>query len=122
MRSYFPARPVVSVNSSDSMSVSPSDPSLVVAAPLHVSMESTAHIICPVNGYPHPLIVWYKDGIPLETSTKVSFHKNTVEINRIEDEDAGIYRCVASNQFPIYVDGPEQEFEVKVDRQLRISG
>ncbi|RCN25412.1 hypothetical protein ANCCAN_28875, partial [Ancylostoma caninum] len=33
-----------------------------------------------------------------------------------------MYRCVASNQFPIYVDGPEQEFEVKVDRELKISG
>ncbi|KHJ92371.1 hypothetical protein OESDEN_07743 [Oesophagostomum dentatum] len=40
----------------------------------------------------------------------------------MEDGDAGMYRCVASNQFPIYVDGPEQEFEVKVDRELKISG
>lgn len=29
---------------------------------------------------------------------------------------------MASNEFPIYVDGPEQEFEVKFDRELRISG
>lgn len=115
------SRPVVHTNSSDPMEIAASDPTLVVAQPLSFSKESTAHLVCPVYAYPHPKIVWYKDGIPLEASAKVAFHKNAVEISGLEDTDAGMYRCVASNEFPIYVDGPEQEFEVKFDRELRIS-
>uniref|UniRef100_A0A0K0CWT8 Ig-like domain-containing protein n=1 Tax=Angiostrongylus cantonensis TaxID=6313 RepID=A0A0K0CWT8_ANGCA len=88
------SRPVVHANSSDWATVSASDPTLVVAAHMSSPKGATAHIVCPVNAYPHPYTVWYKDGIP----------------------------CVASNQFPIYVDGPEQEFEVKFDRELKIGG
>ncbi|VDL74660.1 unnamed protein product [Nippostrongylus brasiliensis] len=109
-------RPVVHTNSSDPMEVSASDPTLVTSKPLSFPRESTAQIVCPIYAYPHPHIVWYKD----EASAKVAFHKGAVEISGLEDSDAGMYRCVASNQFPIYVDGPEQEFEVKFDRELRI--
>ncbi|VDM57410.1 unnamed protein product [Angiostrongylus costaricensis] len=116
------SRPVVHVNSSDSATVSASDPTLVIAAHMSSLKGATALIVCPVNAYPHPYTVWYKDGIPLEVSPRVTFRKNSVEIKDLEDDDAGIYRCVASNQFPIYVDGPEQEFEVMFDRELRIGG
>lgn len=107
----FAARPVVHTNSSDPMEIAASDPTLVVAQPLSFSKESTAHLVCPVYAYPHPKIVWYKDGIPLgesccflmssfprlipviiEASAKVAFHKNAVEISGLEDTDAGMYR------------------------------
>ncbi|EYC12694.1 hypothetical protein Y032_0046g1367 [Ancylostoma ceylanicum] len=116
------SRPVVHTNSSETMKVSPSDPTLVIAPPLSFAKDSTARIVCPIHAYPHPNVVWYKDGIPLEASAKIALHKNTLEISGLEDEDVGMYRCVASNEFPIYVDGPEQEFEVKVDREVKISG
>ncbi|KAK6754424.1 hypothetical protein RB195_013434 [Necator americanus] len=116
------SRPVVHTNSSETMKVSPSDPTLVIAPTISLAKDSNAHLVCPIHAYPHPNVVWYKDGIPLEASAKIILHKNTLEINGLEDGDAGMYRCVASNQFPIYVDGPEQEFEVKVDRELKISG
>ncbi|CAJ0591189.1 unnamed protein product [Cylicocyclus nassatus] len=114
------SRPVVHTNSSDAMSISPSDPTLVIAPPLSSSRESTAHIRCPIYAYPHPEVVWYKDGMPIEPSAKIAQHKNSLEISALEDKDAGMYRCVASNEFPIYVDGPEQEFEVKIDRELKV--
>ncbi|KAJ1372226.1 hypothetical protein KIN20_034320 [Parelaphostrongylus tenuis] len=116
------SRPVVHANLSDSATISASDPTLVVAGHLSTPKGNTARIVCPVDAYPHPYIVWYKDGLPLEVSPRVSFRKNSVEIKELEDSDAGTYRCVASNQFPIYVDGPEQEYEVKFDRELRIGG
>ncbi|VDO65284.1 unnamed protein product [Haemonchus placei] len=116
------SRPVVLTNSSDPMEVSPSDPTLVTSKPLSLSKESNATLVCPVHGYPNPYIVWYKDGFPLAPSARVNFHKNIVEIFGLEETDAGMYRCVASNQFPIYVDGPEQEFEVKFDRELKVGG
>ncbi|PIO63731.1 immunoglobulin domain protein [Teladorsagia circumcincta] len=116
------SRPVIHGNASDPMEVSPSDPTLVTSGPLSFPRDSNATIHCPVYAYPHPHIVWYKDGIPLESSARVNFHKNAVEISGLEDTDAGMYRCVASNEFPIYVDGPEQEFEVKFDRELKIGG
>ncbi|KAK6042463.1 hypothetical protein COOONC_20033 [Cooperia oncophora] len=142
------SRPVIHGNSSDPMEVSPSDPTLVTSRPLTASRESNATIVCPVYAYPHPHIVWYKDGVPLESSARVSFHRmqlnysvggaiqmlacyvrffslcgffpSTSSRRDLSSSSFPPFRCVASNQFPIYVDGPEQEFEVKFDRELKI--
>ncbi|KAK6010724.1 hypothetical protein OSTOST_24222, partial [Ostertagia ostertagi] len=86
------SRPVIHGNASDPMEVSPSDPTLVTSGPLSFARDSNATIHCPVYAYPHPQIVWYKDGIPLESSARVNFHKNAVEISGLEDTDAGMYR------------------------------
>uniref|UniRef100_A0A1I7XLE7 Ig-like domain-containing protein n=1 Tax=Heterorhabditis bacteriophora TaxID=37862 RepID=A0A1I7XLE7_HETBA len=116
------SRPIVHSDGSVSFSVSPSDPTLAIGSATSAIVGGSAHLTCPVLAYPTPNIVWYKNGIPLESSSKVTIHKTSVQIDNIEDEDSGQYRCVATNQFPMYLDGPEQEFEVKVDQELKVTG
>lgn len=59
-------------------------------------------IDCVVRGTPRPLIVWYRDGVRLEVSERVSLREeNSVCRMRIGDvlsEDTGRYTCEASNK------------------------
>ena len=71
-----------------------------------------------------------------EESERVSFKENAVVIDKVEKTDAGkyrcfhsfpslyilSYRCVATNQFPLVVDGQEQQFELKMDQMVAVPG
>uniref|UniRef100_A0A8R1EG76 Ig-like domain-containing protein n=1 Tax=Caenorhabditis japonica TaxID=281687 RepID=A0A8R1EG76_CAEJA len=87
---------------------------------VYASLSSTARIACPIIAYPEPNIIWFKDKFPLELSDRITFSDGILSIEDVKDEDAGVYRCEASNQFPVQIDGPEQSFVVKLDQELRI--
>lgn len=55
-------------------------------------------LTCEANGNPEPIISWYKDGIPVQTSTKINITRGLLEIQRLVKEDSGIYTCVASSR------------------------
>ncbi|XP_046738764.1 protein borderless isoform X1 [Diprion similis] len=44
-----------------------------------------------------PTIVWFKDGTPL-SSDRVAINGGNLTIERIQEEDRGVYQCAASNE------------------------
>lgn len=81
----------------------------------------TTMLSCPVVGYPKPDIVWYKDHVPLEASEKYQFTRNELYIRDVDDADEGIYRCIASNEFPPHIDYKDARYEANLDQQLRVT-
>lgn len=57
--------------------------------------------ICTVNGYPKPEIMWYKDGLELESMDRIHIshigRTCSLLIQNISDLDAGRYTCEATN-------------------------
>jgi hypothetical protein len=61
---------------------------------------SDISIPCDVDGYPIPQVVWYKDEELLEPSERIHITENhRLLIVRANGDDAGTYRCSASNQY-----------------------
>ncbi|CCD74303.1 Ig-like domain-containing protein [Caenorhabditis elegans] len=114
------SHPVVKNNETWELKKSESEPFTVVGPAVYAPLDSAARIQCPIVGYPEPQIVWYKDKFPLEIEGRVKFTAGVLSIEGAQEEDAGVYRCEATNQFPVQIDGPEQHFAVKLDQELRI--
>lgn len=57
--------------------------------------------ICTVKGYPQPVILWYKDGLELESADRVYISQIgstcSLLINNICEIDTGRYTCEATN-------------------------
>ncbi|XP_041930380.1 immunoglobulin superfamily DCC subclass member 4 isoform X1 [Alosa sapidissima] len=63
-----------------------------------VAAGGAARFECQVEGLPTPIITWEKDRTPLEPSARfISLPSGVLQILSVTDEDAGSYRCVASN-------------------------
>lgn len=66
------------------------------------TIGSRARLYCDIRAIPTPSLRWYKADIPLENGEKYhsSFDGSTafLEIDTIQMEDAGIYKCLATNQ------------------------
>ncbi|EGT43708.1 hypothetical protein CAEBREN_24898 [Caenorhabditis brenneri] len=116
------SHPIVKNNDSWSLKKDDTEPSTVVGPTVYTALDTTARIPCPIIGYPEPNILWYKDNIPLEIEGRVTFDKvnGVLSIGEITEQDAGNYRCEATNQFPVQIDGPEQEFIVKLKQELKV--
>ncbi|XP_044742143.1 neuroglian [Chrysoperla carnea] len=56
-------------------------------------------LFCIFGGIPLPQIVWYKDGIPIRASDRVSQENygKSLKIKHVTFEDQGAYTCEASN-------------------------
>ncbi len=53
---------------------------------------------CKVNGFPIPSLMWYKNGLQLQLSERISTHKNGVLfIRNAQLLDAGEYECAVWN-------------------------
>lgn len=63
-----------------------------------------------------------KNNLDLQTDERYEFRKNELIIHNVNDQDEGLYRCVAWNNFSTVVDGPSYRFTAKLDHQLRVSG
>jgi hypothetical protein len=73
---------------------------------------------CKVSGYPTPTVAWFKDEKEIETTTRI----HTLEyegamgklmIYSLEDEDEGIYKCLAENEVAPYNATAEMRVRVK---------
>ncbi|KAH8243381.1 hypothetical protein KR032_007099, partial [Drosophila birchii] len=83
-------------------------PQIAVQRPKVAQMVShTAELVCSVQGYPAPSVVWHRNGIQLqssrqhEVSTTASSSEITTSVLRIDSvsvEDFGDYYCNATNK------------------------
>ena len=80
---------VLKVNSPPSISIG----SRQIASLVNEQVE----IICEVNGYPEPDIIWSKDGalIPAEKLEQIQTERNSLYFSAVTVDDAGIYTCMA---------------------------
>ncbi|XP_073807729.1 uncharacterized protein isoform X2 [Danio rerio] len=63
-----------------------------------VEMEAALH--CIVEGFPIPIVQWFKDGNPLHDSSRLDLQKDgqLLIFQRVLPEDEGLYFCEAHNQ------------------------
>lgn len=54
-------------------------------------------ITCQVNGFPFPSLMWYKDGLQLELSERISTNDGVLFIRNAQLLDAGEYECAVWN-------------------------
>ncbi|CAI6343292.1 unnamed protein product [Macrosiphum euphorbiae] len=73
-----------------------------------VDINSTVRLSCQVNGLPMPLVLWYKDGRPVDFASATEGDRKppvrddsddfyTLELTRVKYDDSGTYAAVASN-------------------------
>ncbi|XP_068131099.1 immunoglobulin superfamily DCC subclass member 4 isoform X2 [Hyperolius riggenbachi] len=66
--------------------------------PQLVHQNSLARFECGITGTPPPQITWQKDQTPLPSNNRIaSLPTGVLLISRVQQEDAGLYRCVAAN-------------------------
>ncbi|XP_030853395.1 hemicentin-1 isoform X1 [Strongylocentrotus purpuratus] len=64
------------------------------------TLSSSVILPCESAGVPFPEITWYKNGAPLNLSNPnlEKLFSGSLRIRSVEEEDSGVYRCVAVNQ------------------------
>ncbi|XP_065157877.1 roundabout homolog 1-like isoform X1 [Atheta coriaria] len=77
-------------------------PPVIIRGPVNQTLpiNSVAVLTCEVIGNPEPVISWYKEGIPVQSSMRINFTKSgNLEISHLNpNEDSGVYTCVASSK------------------------
>jgi len=91
-------RVVLSVNLQDD-----SPPPLIIQGPMNQTLpiKSVASMPCRVAGAPKPIVSWYKDGIPVVASDKITIDAESglltiKDLNK--NDDSGLYTCVTSSK------------------------
>ncbi|XP_058450921.1 roundabout homolog 2-like [Malaya genurostris] len=90
-------RVVLSVNLQDDR-----PPPLILQGPVNQTLpiKSVAILACKASGTPTPVISWYRDGIPILTTSRVNISDSgTLTISDLnKNDDSGLYTCVASSK------------------------
>ncbi|XP_054980117.1 LOW QUALITY PROTEIN: hemicentin-2 [Sorex araneus] len=65
-----------------------------------VTLNNPVSLICEALAFPSPTVTWMKDGAPLEVSRNVQLLPGThgLQILNAQQEDAGQYSCVVTNE------------------------
>jgi roundabout, axon guidance receptor 2 len=90
-------RVVLSVNLQDD-----SPPPQIIQGPVNQTLpiKSVATLPCRAIGIPKPIISWYKDGIPVVQTDKITIEENGLltitDLNK--NDDTALYTCVASSK------------------------
>ncbi|KAM6923628.1 vascular endothelial growth factor receptor 3 [Xenentodon cancila] len=65
-----------------------------------VNVTESLRMECDVEGRPHPRLSWFKDNQPLHQMSGIQLQDSnrTLSIQRVREEDAGLYTCTACNQ------------------------
>uniref|UniRef100_A0A8C4H2G5 Vascular endothelial growth factor receptor 3 n=1 Tax=Dicentrarchus labrax TaxID=13489 RepID=A0A8C4H2G5_DICLA len=65
-----------------------------------VNVTESLRMECDVEGRPLPRLSWFKDNQPLHQMSGVQLQDSnrTLSIQRVREEDAGLYTCTACNQ------------------------
>ena len=60
---------------------------------------SNLTLFCNATGNPIPIILWTKDGSPINNNSRIRFsiHNKLLTISNVNRTDSGRYRCVANN-------------------------
>ena len=61
--------------------------------------RSKLTLFCNATGNPAPIILWTKDGSPINNNSRIRFskHNRLLTISNVNRIDSGLYRCVANN-------------------------
>ncbi|XP_061642648.1 vascular endothelial growth factor receptor 3 isoform X3 [Phyllopteryx taeniolatus] len=64
-----------------------------------VNVTESLHMECDVEGRPLPHLTWFKDNQPLHQMSGIQLQDSnrTLSIQRVREEDAGLYTCTACN-------------------------
>ncbi|KAM4676518.1 immunoglobulin superfamily DCC subclass member 4 isoform 2-T2 [Discoglossus pictus] len=66
--------------------------------PQSVVQNSLARFECGITGLPPPEITWQKDQAPLPGNSRfLTLPSGILQISGVQEEDEGLYRCVATN-------------------------
>ncbi|KAM9795439.1 vascular endothelial growth factor receptor 3 [Neosynchiropus ocellatus] len=65
-----------------------------------VNVTGSLRMECEVDGRPSPRLSWFKDDQPLHQMSGILLQDSnrTLSIQRVREEDAGVYTCTACNQ------------------------
>ncbi|KAK0148071.1 Vascular endothelial growth factor receptor 3 [Merluccius polli] len=65
-----------------------------------VNVTQSLRMVCDVEGRPLPQLSWFKDHQPLHEMSGIQLQDSnrTLSIQRVREEDAGLYTCTACNQ------------------------
>uniref|UniRef100_A0A672TH19 Vascular endothelial growth factor receptor 3 n=1 Tax=Sinocyclocheilus grahami TaxID=75366 RepID=A0A672TH19_SINGR len=65
-----------------------------------VNVSESLQMECDVEGTPSPQLSWFKDNQPLHQTSGIFLQDSnrTLSIQRVREEDAGLYTCKACNQ------------------------
>lgn len=76
----------------------PEQPSATINPPTETYQAgNNVSITCQVNGFPFPSLMWYKDGLQLELSERISTIDGVLFIRNAQLLDAGEYECAVWN-------------------------
>lgn len=88
------SRVVLSLNTQDDR-----PPPIITLGPTNqtLPLKSVAALACKSIGHPTPIISWYRDGIPVVLSERITLSEDgTLTITDLKkDDDAGLYTCVS---------------------------
>ncbi|KAI1719441.1 immunoglobulin domain-containing protein [Ditylenchus destructor] len=112
-------RPIFHVNSSTKLDQVSESAHFHFTSTTKVIRGNTAILVCPAIGYPVPKVEWFKDNEPLWSDDKYVVIENDLHVD--DPDTVSTYSCRARNNFPVEVDGPEEEFEAILDHHLKVS-
>ena len=63
-----------------------------------ITVKETQNVLipCKANGFPQPVITWYKNGHLIEKERKY-FGERSLNLEKIQFQDRGVYTCTAEN-------------------------
>ncbi|CAH1116112.1 unnamed protein product [Phaedon cochleariae] len=76
-------------------------PPVITAGPVNQTLpiDSVAIMTCEAQGNPKPIILWYKEGVPVSPTQRVNMSNPThLQIHNLQKNDTGPYTCVASSR------------------------
>ncbi|XP_061680955.1 hemicentin-1 isoform X2 [Syngnathoides biaculeatus] len=87
---------------------------------LSVVQSQPTYLVCDITGSPTPVITWFKDGIPVDTSNSIQIldQGKTLKLLKAAIADAGSYTCKAIN----VAGSTEKDFFVDVLVPPTVSG
>ncbi|XP_008185071.1 LOW QUALITY PROTEIN: peroxidasin [Acyrthosiphon pisum] len=89
-------------------------PPVIVSASRDITVKtgSTVELQCLVEGYPKPVVTWFKDGRSITPGPRTSFHneRTTLRVEHAKEGDRGMFTCLAQN----LVGSAESNIEIKV--------
>ena len=66
-------------------------------------MGETVKLVCPITGYPQPMIVWSKNGEQIDSDFTWDRHRVTkksgLKIKNVSEDDTGVFECKGVNGF-----------------------
>lgn len=77
-------------------------PPIIISGPVNQTLpiKSLATLQCKAIGLPSPTISWYRDGIPVQPSSKLNIttYGDLIISDLDRQQDQGLYTCVASSR------------------------